>query len=130
MHSIVSTHGPQLEMRMRGRHKAIFSGAPSMQLHALIGQVPWAPAIQTGVVNVRYSWRASTCGSSWAPTSPRHSSPHRAICLVSCGPISDTRIEEVHRYFPLLPIVVKMGSNVKGYLSSGQSLLNSFFLLF
>jgi len=40
------------------------------------------------------------------------------------------RIEEVHRYFPLLPIIVKMGSDAKGYPSSGQALLNSFFLLF
>src|SRR6267142_193137 len=101
-----------------------------MRLCALVGRVPWAPVIQTGVVDVRYSWRASTCGLSWAPTSPRRSSPHQAICLVLCGPISDTRIKEVRRYFPLLPIVVKMGSDAKGYLSSSQALFNSFFLLF
>jgi len=40
------------------------------------------------------------------------------------------RIEEVHRNFPFLPIIIKVGSDAEGYPSSSQMLFDSFLLLF
>jgi len=95
MHSIVKAHVVlQFEMCMRGRYEAILSSAPSMRLRTLKGWMPSAPAIQAGVVYVGCIVGASTCGASWPSTSLGHPSGQRAVCIISCGPISDSRIGE------------------------------------
>jgi len=129
MHSIVCTHGPWLEVCMRWRYEAILSCTSCVRLRALEGWMPITPAIQAGVVYVGCSVRASSSRASWPPTSLRRSPVQRAVRIVACGPISDTRIKEVCRNFSLLPIIVKVGSNAKGYLSSSQLLFDSIFLL-
>jgi len=131
MHSIVSAHTvPWSEVHMRGRYKAILSSAPSVRLCTLKGGMPSTPTVQAGVVYVGCIAGASACRASWPPTPMGHSSVQRAVCIVTCGPISDTMIKEVRRNLPLLSIVVKVGSNAKGYPSSSQTLFDSFFLLF
>jgi len=129
MHHIVSAHSPQLEVCMRWGHEAILSCTSCVRLRALEGWMSIAPAIQAGVVYVRCTVGASSRRASWYPTPLRGSSSKRAICQVVCGPISDLRIEEIHRNFSLLPIIVKVGSNAKGYPSSSQSLFDPVFLL-
>src|SRR6266850_8105713 len=87
VHCIVHTHGPWLEVTMRGRNQAILISTSCVRLHTLVRRMPWAPAIQAGVVYVGCSLRASV-STSLSPTPPWCSSSKRAICQVAHRPVS------------------------------------------
>src|SRR6267142_1832291 len=130
MYSNVGAHMSWFEVRVRGRYKTILTSAPGMGCRTIRGGVPIAPAIQAGVVYVGCPVGMSSCSASWHPAPLGHSFSQGAIDRVAHGSISDMRVEELRRYFPLLPIIVKMRGNVKGYLGSCQALFDSFLLLF
>jgi len=113
---------------MGWRYKAILSHTSFVRLHAFEGWVPIAPAIQTGVVYFGCIMGASTRRASWSPTPLGRSSGQRAVCVIMCTPTSDVRVKEVGRNFPLLPIVVKVGCDAKGYPGSSQALFDPIFL--
>src|SRR6267142_4813814 len=128
VHCVVRAHVPWLEVMMRWGNQAILTSTSCVRLCTLVRWMPWAPAIQAGVVYVRCSLRASV-SMSLSPTPPWCSSSKRAVCQVARGPVSDPRVEEVHQNFPLFSVIVKVRSDAEGYLSSSETLLDSFFLL-
>jgi len=126
-HCIVRAHVPWLEVTMRWGNQIILTSASCVRLCTLIRQVPQAPAMQAGVVYVGCSLRASV-SMLLSPTPLWCSSSKRAICQVVRGSVSNPRVEEVCRNLSLLPIIVKVGSNAKGYPSSSQALFDPVFL--
>jgi len=49
---------------------------------------------------------------------------------VASRSVSDATVEQLRRHFPLLPVIVKMGSDMKGYSGGHQALFDGLLLLF
>ena len=130
MHSKVSARMSWFEVRMRGRYEAIFCGAPLMRSCTVGGWVPIAPAIQAGIFYVGSSMGTSSGSTLCRPAPSRCSPSQGAVDRVASWPISDVRVKELRRYFPLLPIIVEVRGKAEGYLGGCQLLFDRLLFLF
>ena|SRR6266850_100548 len=115
---------------MRGRYKTVLTGASDVGRGTMSGWMRVAPAIQAGHIDI---WRAlgtSSCSTSHCPTPPRCSPSQGAVSGVSSRSVSDPSVKHLGRDFPLLPVIVEMGSDAEGYSGGCQALFDGLLFLF